>query len=221
MRLEEHCIDLERIEEVLALPADHPERRHAETCPRCASLVASYRSFVAAEPDPDAGLDQARPALDARIREHAQRWIPPRPAPTVSRSFWDVFRRPAFVVAFAAAVIGAAAVWMLRSPERETFRGNRTESTEFALHPAIVAADGAIQLSWSPVTGADQYQVRVYGPNMAEIYRSKPAADTSLTLSRSSLPADLPAELNLTWQVYALAQGDVVGSSAPGSIHAH
>jgi hypothetical protein len=219
--MEEHCIDVERIEEVLALPPDHPERRHAETCPRCVSIVASYRSFVAAEPDEDAGLDRAQPALDARIREEAGRWIPHKPALRSSRSLWDVFRRPAFVVALATLVIGVIAVWTMRSPERETFRGNETKTAEFVLHPSVVGADGAIQLSWAAVAGADQYQVRIYGPDMSEIYRSSPAAETSLTLSRSSLPADLPSALDLTWQVYALAQGDVVASSAPGSIHAH
>jgi hypothetical protein len=216
--LEERCIDIERIEEVLSLPADHPERRHAETCPRCMSLVASYRSFVDAEPVADAGLDEARPALDARIRDDARRWIPQRPAPSLKRSMWDVFRRPAFVVAMVTFVIGAVAVWTLRAPEREMFRGNRTESTGFVLHAAEVDPDRAIHLSWEPVTGADQYEVRVYGPDMAEVYRSAPASETSLTIPRASLPADLPAALDLTWQVYALAQGDVVGSSAPSSI---
>jgi hypothetical protein len=220
MRVEEHCIDIERIEEVLALPADHPERRHVDTCPRCTSLAASYRSFVEAQPDEDAGLDQARVVLDTRIRDDARRWSPPQAArsPLSRASMWDVFRRPAFVVAFVSAVIAAVAVFTLRSPERETFRGSRTQATGFVLHPADIAADGTIHLSWEPVTGANEYQVRIYGPDMSEIYHSSPAAETSLTLSRSVLPGDLPASLNLTWQVDALTQGDVVGSSAPGSI---
>jgi hypothetical protein len=218
MRLEEHCVDLEKIEEVLALPADHPERRHAETCPRCTSLVASYRSFVDAVADADADIDWARSVLDARIRDGARRWSPRPGTPSLRRSMWSVFRRPAFVVALATLVIGVVAVWTLRSPERETFRGNRTESAEVVLHPPVVTTPGAIKLSWDVVPGADRYQVRIYGPDMSEIYRPAAGPETSLTLSRSALPADLPADLSLSWQVDALSNGDVIASSAPGSI---
>ena len=49
-RLSADCIDVEEIGGVLELPAGHPSRRHAESCPRCRSLAASYVSFVAAEP---------------------------------------------------------------------------------------------------------------------------------------------------------------------------
>jgi len=214
--VETRCIDPEGIAAVLELPADHPQRVHAETCPRCRSLVASYRSFIDAEPAEGSDLERARPLLDARIRADAARW---RPAQAASRSFsWRRFFRPVPLVAAALVVIAAGALWMSRQPEQSSVRESTSPQHAFALSPAQVAADGSVHLRWSPMTGADQYQVRIYGPDFGEVFRSPDVAQTSFTLDRSSLPNNLPPTLDLTWRVYALSHGDVIATSAPGSI---
>ena len=216
MSVEARCIDPERIAAVLELPADHPERVHAETCPRCRSLVASYLAFVEAEPAAGSDLERVRRLLDAGIRADAARW---NPAPASARSFsWQRFFRPVPLVTAALVVIAAGALWMSRQPEESSVRESTSPSQAFALAPAQFAADGSIRLSWSPMTGADQYQVRIFGPDFSEIYRSANVPETTLVVERAALPANLPPTLDLTWRVSALSQGDVIATSAPGSI---
>ena len=217
--MEARCIDSERIAAVLELPADHPERVHAETCPRCRSLVASYLAFVDAEPADGSDLERVRGRLDAQIRADAARWNPaPAPARSVS---WHRFFRPAPLIATSLIVIAAGAFWMSRQPEESSVRESTSQQQAFALSPAQVAADGSIHLSWSAMTGADQYQVRIFGPDFAEVYRSANVSETTLVVERSALPANLPPTLDLTWRVSALSQGDIIATSAPGSIRTH
>jgi hypothetical protein len=218
--MDDQCIDVERVAEILDLPADHPDRRHADECPRCRSLVASYRSFLRAEPVADSRIERARDLLDARIREAAQRWLPgeARTAPPPRPPWWRVFLRPAPVLAASAALVVVMVLWTTRSPEETVLRDDGKESRPFAVHTAEVGSDGSIRLSWNPMPGADQYEVRVYGPALGEVYRSPMTTETSLVVERVTLPADLPKTLDLTWRVYALSLGDVVEVSAPGSI---
>lgn len=212
-------IDVERVAEIAGLPPHHPDRRHVEACPRCRSLLASYQLFMDAEPV--AGDDSARAekVLEARIREGAERWIPASAGRSaLSRSpFRGVMRRPLFAVAAAVAVVAAAFLWTSRGPDEPVLREHAAPAT-IVLNEAAVDAGGLIHLSWSALPGADQYQVRIYGPDLGEIYRSDASAETSLTIDRSALPATLPPTLDLTWRVYALATGDVILVSPPGSI---
>lgn len=214
--METHCIEPESIAAVLELPSGDPQRVHAETCPRCRSLVASYQSFVEAQPVAGADLERARGKLDARIRADAAQW---KPAKTPARAFWwQSLWRPLPLLGAALVVIAAGALWMSRPPEQSSLRESTSPSRAFTLSPAQVAGDGSIHLNWSPLTGADQYQVRIYGPDFGEIYRSTNMMDTSFTVDRAGLPSDLPPSLDLTWRVFALSQGDVIATSAPGSI---
>jgi hypothetical protein len=115
-------------------------------------------------------------------------------------------------------LIAVVALWTSRGPEEMVLRDDATSAAAFVLHPAEIRNDGGIALSWSPMAGADRYQVRVYGPDLSEVYRSPDVAETSLLVDRSALPTDLPPALDLTWRVYGLSEGDIVGLSAPGSI---
>ncbi|HXV14972.1 MAG TPA: hypothetical protein VEC56_12270 [Candidatus Krumholzibacteria bacterium] len=168
------------------------------------------------------GVEKARPVLDARIREGAQRWIPAdaRASRLSSRApWWRGFLKPAPMLAGAAAVVVAAVVlWNARGPEEAVLRDDApVSSPAFSLAPARVE-DGSIRLSWTAMPGADAYEVRIYGPDLSEIYRHPATPETSAEVTRSALPADLPSTLDLTWRVYALSGGDVIEASAPGSI---
>ena len=217
--MESH-IDVARIAEIAGLPPDHPDRRHSETCPRCRSLVASYQLFMAAEAVPGSGSERVEPVLDARIREGAARWIPaPAPKSALARvPFWSVLRRPALALAAAVAVVAAAFLWTSRGPDAPVLREEAAPHDGIVLSQARVDAQGGIYLSWSALPAADHYQVRIYGPDLTEIYRSEAVSATSLAVDRSALPATLTPTLDLTWRVYALAMGDVILMSPPGSI---
>ncbi|MCI0451051.1 MAG: hypothetical protein L0Z51_01525 [Candidatus Latescibacteria bacterium] len=218
--MEAHCIDVERIGEITDLPTDHPDRQHAESCPRCRSLVGMYVEFMSAQPLEGSGLEQARRVLDARIREAAERWIP---APTRSlrlarAPWWRGLLRPAPLFAAATILVAAVALFTSRGPQESVLRDDAPVSHVFAPAPARIDADGNIALSWTPLPTADAYEVRIYGPDLSEVYRHPATAETSAFIPRSTLPADLPASLDLTWRVYALSGGDVIEAAAPGSI---
>ncbi len=220
--MEAHCIDVERIGEVVDLPEDHPRRRHAQVCPRCRSLLESYVEFMKAEPLDGSRVENARPLLDARIREAAARWSPSesRTSSLARDPWWRGLFKPAPMLATAAVVMVAAVfVWTsTRNPEESVLRDDATQTTSFVPAPAEIDADGSMHLSWTPVPSADAYQVRIYGPDLVELARLPETAETSTVLARSVLPGDLPAALDLTWRVYALSGGDVIQESAPGSI---
>ena len=215
-RLSPECVDVTNIAAVLELPAEHPWRRHAESCPRCRSLVASYIAFVEGEPAEGSDLERVRGTLDARIRADASRW---KPSGSAARSFpWRTLMRPVPLLAAALVVVAAVVFWSSREPEQSSLRESTPQAQAFALNPAQLAADGSILLSWTPVAGADAYQVRLYGPDFGEIHRSSNTTATSLTVERSILPPNQSSRLDLTWRVFALSQGDVIATSPPGSI---
>jgi len=217
--MEAHCIDVESIGEVVDLPEDHPRRRHASECPRCRSLVESYLEFVQAEPVAGSGVEGARAVLAARIREGAERLIPSqaRTSSISKEPWWRGFLRPAPAFAVVALVAVAAMVWTSRQPQESVLRDDAVDAQPFSLQPSRVAGD-AIHLSWTPMAGADGYQVRIYGPDLSEVYRHPETSETSAVVARSALPDGLPPTLDLTWRVYALSGGDVIETSAPGSI---
>ncbi len=218
--MEAQCIDVEKIGEVVDLPEDHPRRRHAQTCPRCRSLVESYLEFMKAEHVEGSGLEKARGVLDARLRQNAERWEATRTSSLSREPWWRGFLKPAPLLAGMAAAIAAVIVVTSRAPEREVLRDDATQSQPFALNDARVDASGAIHLSWTVMPGADGYQVRIYGPDLSEILRLPETRETSAVVDRTALPDHLPATLDLTWRVYALSGGDEIEVSAPGSIRA-
>lgn len=220
--METQCIDVKRIGEIVDLAADHPERLHADSCPRCRSLVESYLAFMKAEVVAGSGVEKARKSLDRRIREDAEKWSPAetRSSSLAREPWWRGLWKPVPVLAGAAVVVAALFVWTSRGPQEVVLRDDAAETQAFSLEPAEVGADGALSLSWTPMAGADRYHVRIYGPDLSEIYRTADVSETSAVIDRSALPADLPPSLDLTWRVYALSQGDVVEVSAPGSIRA-
>lgn len=219
--MEAQCIDVEKIGEVVDLPEGHPRRRHAQTCARCRSLLETYLEFMKAEPEAGSGLERARGALDASIRKGAERWEPARTSSITRESWWRGFLKPAPLLAgVAVAAIATVIVVTTRGPEPEILRDDTVTAQPFSLNEAQVDASGAIHLSWTAMAGAEGYQVRLYGPDLSEVYRLAETRETSAVVARTALPADLPATLDLTWRVYALSQGDVIEVSAPGSIRA-
>jgi hypothetical protein len=67
-------------------------------------------------------------------------------------------------------------------------------------------SDGALSLSWSPVEGADRYEVVVYGEELTETRRFDAGAATTVTV-----PAQAVAPL--FWRAIAYRGGDVAAQS--------
>ncbi|HEX5130940.1 MAG TPA: hypothetical protein VFX92_00485 [Candidatus Krumholzibacteria bacterium] len=219
--MHEHCIAAEQIGELAALAPDHPLRVHAGACPRCRSLLLEYHAFVAADPSPEAALDDARDPLDAAIYEGARRLAPAgiRRLRRARMPWWRGLPRPAQLVAAAMLVVVAAVVWMNRNPDAPVLRsGGGPGANAFSIQPAIVTADGAIHFSWDAVDGADGYELLLYGPDLSEVYRHPAVTACSVVVDRAELGDRVATDAELTWRVRALTGGDLLQISTPGSV---
>lgn len=218
--MEKACIDIGRIAQVAELSADDPIRRHVESCPRCRNLLRSYRSFVDAEPVEGFAIGGARRQLDALIDSKVG--VDATPGPSRFSVFLRGLVRPAPLLTAVVVVVAVVALWQHQSREPEGVNLRDEPAANYmTLAPSELRPDGSIRLSWGTVTGADAYQVRVYGPGLTEIYRCPDTAETAVVINRSDLPNDLPPTLDLVWRVYALKDGDVIQISAPASIRTH
>jgi len=214
------CVSVERIAEVLELPAGNALRRHVEQCPRCSSLLTSYQAFIVADPSVGANLADA----DARLMEFLQAQFgavgpTPRSADSTpgdggffARLKGAFLPRPAWVAA--ALVVVAAVVWWQPWNVAEPPALRSTSATsllEIALPQALT--DGVVRLSWEATDVADEYQLVLYDKSLEEIARLEAGPETTYDLSRDELPAGAPSVL--ICRIVALQDGDEVAESAP------
>jgi hypothetical protein len=214
------CVSVERIAEVLELPAGDVLSRHVEQCPRCSSLLTSYQAFIVADPPAGANPDDA----DARLMQFLQgQFGPVEPTPYsadttpggggfFARLKGAFLPRPAWVAA--AVVVVAAVVWWQPWNVAEPPALRSTSSTSFLeMAPPQALSDGVVRLSWEATARADRYQVVLYSEELEEIARLDAGAETTYDLAQDALPAGAPAVL--ICRIAALQDGDEIAESAP------
>jgi hypothetical protein len=222
------CIDVERIPEVLKLRADDPERRHVETCPRCSAILASYRAFMKAEiiagSDPDDADTRLTAFLTSKIGAPQDATEDVTGAEDLSRKGFlpriieGFFMRPAWVAALLLIIVAGVFLWRPWTSEQTVLRGSSQVGVPQPLTlsaPQKLPGD-RVRLEWTPMAGADSYQVRLYDKYLNGIARLEPTHETELIIDRSMLPIETPDEL--IWRVVALKRGDEIGSSDPASL---
>ena len=221
-----HCVDVEQIEGLLALSDDDPRRRHLDECPRCKAVLTSYLAFIEANTAAGADPDAAEARL-AGYLETVTGFSPSRRAETVagndgfvSKLTRALFLRPAWAAA-ALVVVAAGILWWSpwSQPERvlrDTPQGVPGAGIPLDLHAPQIQPGNFILLTWEPLEGAEEYQVRLYGEDLAEIVRFQPTEAPSLSLDRSKLPEETPAVV--LWRVAALQDGDEIGISEPAPL---
>lgn len=210
------CIPVEALGTLDALPADHPMRRHAATCPRCSSLLFAYAEFARAEDVEGADPADAERRLDAFIEREVERGragaAPVTGAPKPGRGRWfdvPVFR---FAAVTAAIVLAAVVVWQWQPWGRDEIvyrSGAGGAAGAIAVETPRVLEDGALELAWSEVPGADAYEVALLGPDLAELALFPVRGATSLRVDATR------AAGAAYWQVGALREGGVIANSAP------
>jgi len=214
------CVSVERIAEVLELPAGNALRRHVEQCPRCSSLLTSYQAFIVADSPAGADLDDA----DARLTRFLQgQFRPAEPTPYsadttpgddgfFARLKGAFFPRPAWVAA--AVLVVAAVVWWQPWNVAEPPALRSTSSTSFLeMAPPQTLSRGVVRLSWEATASADEYQVVLYNQELEEIARLAAGPETTYDVARDALPAGAPAVL--ICRIAALQEGDEIAESAP------
>jgi len=220
------CVDVEQIEVLLALSDDDPRRRHLDECPRCKPILTSYLAFL--EADDAAGADPAD--AESRLAGYLEAITGHSPAPRtetvaendgfISKLTRALFLRPVWAAA-ALVVVAAGILWWSpwSQPQRvlrDAPQGVTGAGTPLDLHAPQIQRGGVILLTWEPLEGADEYQVRLYGEDLAEIVRFQPTGEPSLSVDRSMVPSDTPAVV--LWRVAALQSGDEIGLSEPAPL---
>jgi hypothetical protein len=214
---------------LLSLPEDHPERRHAEASGRLDAWRQMLREFedppasnaTAAElTSADAALDRGMAAvLAARPGARGDSRAPGSGGPgllaRLAATLFQPALRPAFALA-AIIVVASTSWWMVTDRSTHAVRGVGNESR--ILVATRTVADGALELSWTPVAGADGYRVRFFGQSLREIARLDDVPRPTLKLERSSLPTGLPAGEEVLVEVAAVRRGDVIAASSPRAV---
>ncbi len=198
----DNCIPMEALGTLEALSPDDPIRRHAGACPRCSAALAAYRQFVIADAPRGADVDDADRRLASFIGERIE---------GVEKVHHTRFRVSPFRWAVAAAVIIAGAAIIVKqmdSSDRVVLRGE--PRLELNVLAPRVLADGSVELGWSAVPDADQYQVILLRKDLTEVARMVPTTELRATLDRSSLPSDA-----VRWQVSARREGASIVESTP------
>jgi hypothetical protein len=209
--MSERCLTVEELAVALQQSETSPGRRHLAGCPRCQSVLMSYREFL--EPTATLPEGELREA-NARLQEQLEKQLalagqPAGPAgrstaarrPRTHRAWRDRLPgwrtlRPAWTVALGALAVVAVIAAIELAPDRSRPIVLREQGEQRgvptglpALLPVEPAPDGGLTIRWQPVSGADSYEVRVYSTQLQEVARLGPVSGTSFLLRRAALPA--------------------------------
>lgn len=220
MGMTSECIDVERIADVLELSEQDPLRHHVDQCPRCSSLLATYRVFIKAEATAGADTSDA----EARLMDYLQARIgavaPAPPAPDTTpddggffaRLKGAVVLRPAWVAA-ALVVIAAAVMWWRPWVAEQPALRSKAESPLLEILAPETLSNGSVRIDWHVYEGADKYEIVLYNNNLEEIARFEAGPATFYDMSREELPPGAPAVV--ICRVAAFKDGDEVAQTAP------
>ena len=190
------------VADVLASPPGDGRRRHMRDCVQCRLLVIRYQAFLEA-PEHVPPRDIA--AAETRLAEFLAASIDPEPTPGRPRIEPRTGRgrgfaswlggptwRPALAVA-AIALMGAGALWFAAhrtqpAPGSPPVMRGPAERSTFRMASPVTLASGEIAIHWSPVPGADHYEVRFHTVDLRELGAAASTADTTFTFAPTTLP---------------------------------
>ncbi len=206
----------EEFARLMALPADHPERRRMEHSPEFEARVHLLHDFESP------GDGQLTPDERAAGRELEARLAPmiatARAAapPRTRRAAWSWLKgggTPRAALAFASvALVAVLATWMTtHDGARRAVRG-APETAAFELAAPRPTA-GGVRLAWPAVAGADHYRLVFFGPDMDERARIESLTSTTLELRAGALPAGLTAGTEALVGVVALHGPDPLATT--------
>jgi hypothetical protein len=122
--------------------------------------------------------------------------------------------RPAWVFAGLALVLGAVLIAQrLPGPDREpAFRGPGETASAVPVIEQATRGPAGVSLRWTAAAGAEAYEVRLYGEDLAELARFDPVPGLSLEIAADRLPGLAPGA-GLIARVVAISGGDTVATS--------
>ncbi len=226
------CLRPEDLETIDELPPGDPRRAHAGTCPRCSSLLASYREFVKpGAPPAGADTESANLRLRASLREEIFEKDPRTSSEAgrsgstgrqrggsswsflSSRAGWSAWRPALGALAGILLIVTVVEVARYRSDsERPIVPRGRIED---ALPAAAAVEAGTLRFHWRAEPDADRYELRFFRRNLEEISRISLSGDTALVLPPAELARLGPSGSAVLWQAVALRGADELRESRP------
>jgi len=199
-------------EEIASLQTDDRRMEHVEDCPRCSTLLASFRDFEqgGTQPPPEkAQAFRARFAEALAAEEHSSR--PP---------FWSFFARP--VWAAAVVVLVCLVAWRLWDrpgpmPGERILRGEANTPAVIATAPPRWIEGGELHLSWAAHPEAEGYAIDFLLPSGIEVARRE-TNGLSYAIPTDSLRSMTAAGSELIWRVSVLRGGDEIARSQPRAL---
>ncbi len=221
--MSDRCFTDEELGEMRDLSGDDPRRIHLRDCPRCSTRLAQFEAFLAAESDvAEAHLERAREYLDRALEREIGGAAPDRqvrgPDLQPRRRGWtDWLTGPRLrpVLAAAALVIVVGGAWWLTRDREQTpakLRGEQPAGPLTVEEPRALEG-GGLELSWSPMRGADRYQVRLVAPDLTDLAALDSITVPHVELRHANLPARITPGTLAMWQVVALRGRDTLGVS--------
>ena len=207
------CIPVEELSRVRELPADAPERRHVDDCPRCRARMSALAEFeqptlVLPHEADEFGAGQR---LDGFIDQLCGG--PAHPARRLRVQGWRGLFAPAMRPALAALVVvlTAGGFWAVTRPHhRQELRGEADEALSLT---EAMATPAGWELAWAGPSGADEFEVTFFGGDLRETARVTGLHEPRLTLRRGALPRGVAPGAECFWQVVALRAGDPLARS--------
>jgi hypothetical protein len=221
--------EIEELEAILELPADHPRRRRLETDPRFRAAVHAYLQFLSlgqAEPDREAARAEEKLG---KVLEHEI--FGPSDSTAASaidtrsriRRMWQLpwLRPTAAVALLIVAAVGFSSLLRSDGPGDAPSGVLRIEQAapqaEVHLDMATTGrtSDGSVQVAWQAYPGAETYRVILYGADLAPLTELTVTNDTKLVLPLEEISRLTTDQGSLFYRVEALRGGDPVARSQP------
>ncbi len=214
--MDERCFAMEELEAMAALPPQDERRLHVESCPRCAALLASMRSFLEpGAPAPGAHPDAAERHLSAFLQKELQEGAPVHRRDSARLSLIDRFREMMFRPAFAAVAVATIAVAILLVIREDDpgqngilLRGDPESAASMRIPGEVLwLPDGGLQLSWEGHVDTDDYAVIFFAQDLSELARIRSGGEIQLHWMPDQLPDPVLGEARVLWAVAGLREG--------------
>jgi hypothetical protein len=125
--------------------------------------------------------------------------------------------RPALAFA-AVAIVAGITLWSTsRGPAPRAVRGGGETMALVLSEPRAIS--NGIELTWTPVAGAEAYRVVFYGADLKESAHVDGLVEARLVRRAGSLPSGLTGGAEVLAEVTALRNGDPIATSKAQALH--
>ncbi len=218
--MSDQCPTLEALIDIDQLPMGDPGRAHLDNCPRCLARLADYRDFIDGGAEVPAGeLETAMSSLEAALAVEIHPDVKPFQAASRPLLTRPVVRGALALAALLLVIVALNGLWQRPSTEKIRLRAPDTvaDGNVIKLLPIVHSEAGGIELSWTAVPDADDYELLLMAPDLNVIATLKSEGRTNLSLDADRLEALLGDKRVLAWRVRALSGGDPISESTSSS----